>query len=171
MIIADYLLLFLADAMCKVKYKIEQYAKQLGKFETVIPINPAWYLENFLSEEVAPVFGGFPHFPDEEGYLTFRVPHWGGDNRVLFLGVHDDFGDIVQGIFLDPARYNEHVVHGASHMRTFDQLTADFEDGRCYPVPASSEVLACSRVHSDRKEASISTNSTIVRSVQYSRGR
>lgn len=167
---ADYLLV-LADEICEVKYKIEQYAKQTGKFETVIPINPAWYLENFLSEEVAPVFGGFPYFPDDEGYLTFRVPHWGGDNRVPFLGVHDDFGDIVHGIFLDPARYNEHVVHGASQMRTFDQLAADFEDGRCYFVSASCMVLARSRVHSDRKEVSISTNSPIVRSVQHSRDR
>ena len=168
--IAEYILLLLADAMYKVKYKIEQYAKRLGKFETVTPINPAWYLENFLSEEVAPVFGGFPHFLDEEGYLTFRVPHWGGDNRVPFLGVHDDFGDIVQGIFLDPARYNEHVVHGASDLRTFDQLVADFEDGRCFFVPASSKILARSQIQSYRKEISISTNSTIVRSVQYSRG-
>ena len=164
MIITDYLLV-LADDIYKVKYKIEQYAKQLRKFETVIAINPAWYLENFLSKEVAPVFGGFPHFPDEEGYLTLRVPHWGGDNRVPFLGVQDDFGDIVQGIFLDPSRYNEHVVHGASQMRTFDQLAADFEDGRWYSVSASCKVLACSRVHSDRKEVSISTNPTIIRSV------
>ncbi|KAF3481937.1 uncharacterized protein GIQ15_04696 [Arthroderma uncinatum] len=73
------------------KNKIEQYAKQLGKFQTIIPINAAWYLENFLVKEVAPVFGGFPHFPDEEGYLTYRVPNWGGDNKVPFLSITDDY--------------------------------------------------------------------------------
>jgi hypothetical protein len=113
-----------------VKNKIEQYAKQVGKFGTVVPINAAWYLENFLIKEVAPVFGGFPFVPDDEGYLTFRVPHWGGDNQVPFLGVRNDFGDIVHGIFLDPARYTGRIVHGASDMRSFDQLVADFEYGR-----------------------------------------
>ncbi|KJZ70338.1 hypothetical protein HIM_10267 [Hirsutella minnesotensis 3608] len=112
----------------EMKYKIEQYARQPGKFETVTPINAAWYLENFLSKEAAPIFGGFPYFPDEEGYLTFRVPHWGGDNQVPFLSVRDDFGDIVHGIFLNPERYNGHVVHGASCMLSFDQLVADFEE-------------------------------------------
>lgn len=111
------------------KYRIEQYAKQPGKFQTVTPINAAWYLENFLAKEVAPVFGGFPHFPDEEGYLTFRVPNWGGDNKVPFLSITDDYGDIVQGIFLDPARWNGHVVHGASQILSFDQLVANFEEG------------------------------------------
>lgn len=112
-----------------VKHRTEQHAKQPGKFQTVIPINAAWYLENFLAKEVAPVFGGFPHFPDEEGYLTFRVPNWGGDNQVPFLSITDDYGDIVQGIFLDPVRWNGHVVHGASQILSFDQLVANFEEG------------------------------------------
>ncbi|RJE23177.1 hypothetical protein PHISCL_04484 [Aspergillus sclerotialis] len=111
-----------------VKYKIEQYARQPGKFQAVIPINAAWYMENFLSKEAAPVFGGFPHFPDEDGYLTFRVPNWGGDNKVPFLSIGEDYGDIVQGIFLDPARWNGHVVHGLSDIRGFDEVVADFEE-------------------------------------------
>jgi hypothetical protein len=112
-----------------VKYKTEQYAKQLGKFETITPINAAWYLENFLDKQVAPVFGGFPYFPDEEGFLTFHVPHWGGDNLVPFLGVRDDYGDIVHGIFLDPSQWKGYVIHGASDMLSFTQLAADFEEG------------------------------------------
>ncbi|KAM4055763.1 nmrA-like family protein [Hirsutella rhossiliensis] len=112
----------------EMKFKIEQYASQPGKFETVTPINAGWYLENFLAKEAAPIFGGFPYVPDEDGYLTFRVPHWGGDNQVPFLSVREDYGDIVHGIFLDPARYNGHVVHGASHLLPFEQLVADFED-------------------------------------------
>lgn len=140
--------------MRKVKYKIEQYAKQLGRFTTIIPINAAWYLENFLSKEVAPVFGGFPHFTDEEGFLTFRVPHWGGDNRVPFIGIHDDFGDIVQGIFLNPPRFNGHSVHGASDLRTFDQLVADFEDGGCSLTRKGATIL-CSLTCSKRPERSL----------------
>ncbi|KAK5990628.1 NmrA-like family domain-containing oxidoreductase lnaB [Cladobotryum mycophilum] len=114
----------------EMKYKIEQYARGLGTFETLTPINAAWYLDNFLAEEIAPVFGGFPYLPDEEGYLTFRVPLWAGpgeDNRVPFVGIRDDFGDIVHGIFLDPARYNGRVIHGVSQLRGFDELVADFE--------------------------------------------
>lgn len=118
----------IADTLA-VKYRIEQYAKQPRKFQTVTSINAAWYLENFLVKEVAPVFGGFPHFPDDERYLTFRVPNWGGDNKVPFLSITDDYGDIVQGIFLDPARWDGHVVHGASEILGFDQLVANFEEG------------------------------------------
>ena len=69
------------------KHKIELYARQLGAFDTVVPIGAGWFLENFLSKEVAPVFGGFPHFPDEEGYLTFRVPYWGGEEHVPWLSI------------------------------------------------------------------------------------
>ncbi|EQL00659.1 NmrA family protein [Ophiocordyceps sinensis CO18] len=112
----------------QMKNEIEKYARQPGKFATVTPINAGWYLENFLSKETAPIFGGFPHVVDDEGYLTFRVPHWGGDEQVPFLSIGDDYGDIVHGIFLDPASYNGHVVHGASHLLSFDQLVADFEE-------------------------------------------
>ncbi|KAG7008553.1 hypothetical protein G7Y79_00005g016940 [Physcia stellaris] len=111
----------------EMKYKTEQYAKRLNRFNTITAINAAWYLENFLVKEVAPVFGGFPHQPDAEGILTFRVPRWGGDDVVPFLGIKDDFGDLVQGVFLDPERWNGKVVHGASDMRTFEELVGDFE--------------------------------------------
>lgn len=114
------------------KYRVEQYVRQLQSFDTFTPINAAWFLENFLAKEVAPVFGGFPWVPDEDGYFTFRVPHWGGDNQVPFVGVRDDFGDIVQGILLDPSLYNGHVVHGASCMTSFDHLVADFEQGKYF---------------------------------------
>ncbi|GAB1205850.1 hypothetical protein APSETT445_004529 [Aspergillus pseudonomiae] len=108
------------------KNKIENYAKSLESFETITPIGAGWFLENFLGKEVAPVFGGFPYFPDDHGYLTFRVPYWGGDEHVPWLSVSDDFGDIVQGIFLDPGRWNGHFVHGVSDIRSFEQVVADF---------------------------------------------
>lgn len=116
------------------KYKVEQYAKSLGKFKNIVIVNPAWYFENFLVKEVAPVFGGFPYFPDDEGYLTFRVPRWGGDNKVPFLSISQDYGDIVHGVFLDPVRWNGRVVHGASTILGFDDLTAEFEAGMLLTV-------------------------------------
>ncbi|KAE8369549.1 hypothetical protein BDV27DRAFT_153037 [Aspergillus caelatus] len=109
------------------KYRVEQYARETGRFQTIVIVNPAWYFENFLVKEVAPVFGGFPFFPDSEGFLTFRVPHWGGDNQVPFLNITEDYGDIVHGIFLEPTRWNGRVIHGASDLIGFDQLTATFE--------------------------------------------
>lgn len=116
------------------KYQTEQYARRACSFKTLTPINPEWFLENFLSKEVAPVFGGFPHFVDGDGYLTLRVPNWGGDEQVPFVSIGNDFGDIVHGILLDPQRWNGHVVHGASFMRDFGRLVGDFEAG---------ELVAC----------------------------
>lgn len=86
-------------------------------------------MENFLSREAAPIFGGFPYFPDEDGYLTFRVPNRGGDNKAPFVSIGADYGDIVHGIFLDPGRWNGHVVHGLSDIRGFDEVVGDFEKG------------------------------------------
>ncbi|RDA95131.1 hypothetical protein CP533_1864 [Ophiocordyceps camponoti-saundersi (nom. inval.)] len=111
------------------KYQIEQYARKLGHFKTLTPINAAWYLENFLDQQVAPIFGGFPYIPDEQGYLTFRVPNWGGTNEVPFVSVGDDYGDIVQGIFLHPERYSGRVIQGASFIVSFEQLIGAFEIG------------------------------------------
>ncbi|KAH4215707.1 hypothetical protein HBI73_217200 [Parastagonospora nodorum] len=82
----------------------KQYARSSGAFSTVTAINTAYYLEDFLDKAVAPVSGGFPHFPDADSVLTFRVPHWGSkDSRVPFLGVRDDYGDIMHGIKLNPS--------------------------------------------------------------------
>ncbi|CAG8118819.1 unnamed protein product [Penicillium salamii] len=108
------------------KYKVEQYARRSEAFQTFIPIGAGWFLENFLSKEVAPVFGGFPHFVDSEGYFTFRVPNWGGDGYVPWLSISDDFGDIVHGIYLDPVRWNGKFVHGISDIRTFENIMMDF---------------------------------------------
>lgn len=108
------------------KYKIKVYAKQLGSFRAVIPIAAGWFLENFLSREVATIFGGFPYFPDDEGYLTFSAPNWGGTEQAPWLSITDDFGDIVQGIFLDPERWNGHFVQGVSDPGSFQYLMEMF---------------------------------------------
>ncbi|EEP79375.1 conserved hypothetical protein [Uncinocarpus reesii 1704] len=129
------------DSGYTVKNKIEQYARNIDKFETASFINAAWYLENFLAKEVAPIFGGFPHQVDDEGYLTFAVPKWGGNEDVPFISMSDDFGDLVQGMFLDPQRWNGSVVHGCSDICTFDDLVAAFEKvtgrkSRFRPLPS-----------------------------------
>ncbi|KAJ5211260.1 hypothetical protein N7491_011080 [Penicillium cf. griseofulvum] len=134
------------------KSKIEKYAQQCGHFETVIPIGAGWFFENFLSKEAAPIFGGFPHFSDSEGIRTFRVPYWGGQERVPFLSISDDFGDIVQGIFLEPTRWNGHFVHGISALRSFNQLVEAFQQvtghkSRLDPILPSWEAFDTHGIH------------------------
>jgi len=151
-----------------VKYKIEQHARRLGTFQTVTAVNAAWYLENFLTKEVAPAFGGFPHFPDDEGYLTFRVPNWGGDNKVPFLSVRDDFGDIVHGIFLDPARWDGHVVHGVSDIRSFDHLVDDFQQGMCAKASERERGVLKIQLVSNRQEIEIPASPTFLGGIRDS---
>lgn len=110
------------------KYKTEQYIRSLGVFKTVLPLSPGWFLENFLSKEAAPIFGGFPHFPNDEGRLIFRTPYWGGKEDVPWLSISDDFGDIVQGALLDPEAWNGHFIHALSNVRSFKELTEDFQE-------------------------------------------
>ncbi|KAJ5903850.1 hypothetical protein N7504_006233 [Penicillium tannophilum] len=110
------------------KYKTEQYIRSLGVFKSVLPLSPGWFLENFLSKEAAPIFGGFPHFPNDEGRLVFRTPYWGGKEDVPWLSISDDFGDIVQGALLDPETWNGHFIHALSNVRSFKELTEDFQE-------------------------------------------
>ncbi|KAK2810508.1 hypothetical protein FQN50_002997 [Emmonsiellopsis sp. PD_5] len=113
-----------------VKNKIENYVRSLAKFSTASFICPGWYLENFLSKEVAPIFGGFPHAADPEGYLTFKVPLWGGKEDVPWLSITDDFGDIIQGLFLEPEKWNGSVIHGLSDIHSFDEVVGGFQEGK-----------------------------------------
>ncbi|KAL4969426.1 NmrA/HSCARG family protein [Aspergillus stella-maris] len=108
------------------KYKIEQYARSITAFETTSFICASWFLENFLVKEIAPIFGGFPYVPDAEGYLTFVAPKWGGPEAVPFISMTDDFGDIVQGMFLDPVSVHGEVIHGLSDVCSFDELVGVF---------------------------------------------
>ncbi|KAF7179597.1 hypothetical protein CNMCM7691_008645 [Aspergillus felis] len=109
------------------KHKVEQYASTIDRFETVSFICAAWFLENFLIKEIGPLFGGFPHVPDSEGYLTFVAPKWGGKEETPFISISDDFGDIVQGMFLDPVRWDGQVIHGCSDICSFDHVVSAFE--------------------------------------------
>ncbi|KAJ5664872.1 uncharacterized protein N7477_007320 [Penicillium maclennaniae] len=117
------------------KYKIEKYARDLGTFKSVNPVGAGWFLENFLGKEAAPV-----------------VPYWGGEENVPWLSISDDFGDIVQGIFLDPMRWDGHFVHGVSHICSFEQIVADFQEvsgqkSRFVPILPSWEAFDTHGIH------------------------
>ncbi|KAL6922138.1 hypothetical protein ACHAPO_002896 [Fusarium lateritium] len=109
------------------KNAIGEYAKDKGVFETVNIVSPGWYFENHLVEEFAPALGGFPFSPDDEGYLTLHIPHWGGNGEIPFIAIGDDYGDLVHGIFLDPAKYNGRLVQGISASETPQKLVSEFE--------------------------------------------
>lgn len=105
---------------------ISEYAKS-NPFISVVIVSPGWYLENHLSPELAPAIGGFPFEKDDEGYLSLRLPLWGGKNEVPFIGISDDFGDIVHGVFLGPEKYNGQLLQAASFCATLDDMVAEFE--------------------------------------------
>ncbi|KAK2774091.1 hypothetical protein FQN53_003762 [Emmonsiellopsis sp. PD_33] len=134
------------------KNKIENYVRSLAKFSTAAFICPGWYLQNFLSKEVAPIFGGFPHAADPEGYLTFNVPLWGGKEDVPWLSITDDFGDIIQGLFLEPEKWNGSVIHGLSDIHSFDELVGEFQEvtglkSRFVPLLPSWEAFDTHGIH------------------------
>ncbi|KAF5983888.1 NmrA-like family domain-containing protein [Fusarium bulbicola] len=108
------------------KHAVGEYAKGRG-FGTVNVVSPGWYMENHLVEDFAPALGGFPFTTDEEGYLTLRVPRWGGNEEIPFISIGDDYGDLVHGIFLDPKKYNGRLVQGISASETTEKLVAEFD--------------------------------------------
>lgn len=110
------------------KHAVGEYAKSKG-FETVNVVSPGWYIENHLVEDFAPALGGFPFTTDEEGYLTLRVPRWGGNEEIPFISIGDDYGDLVHGIFLDPKKYNGRLVQGISASETIEKLVSEFGRG------------------------------------------
>lgn len=114
------------------KHAIGEYAKSTGAFKNVVLASPGDYFENFTHQDLAPVFGGFPYIPSEDGALVFRSPGWGGKEEVPFIAIADDYGDIVHGIFLDPERWNGKLVQGVSEIRSFKEAVQDFERGLYY---------------------------------------
>ncbi|KAJ4986695.1 NmrA family protein [Stagonosporopsis vannaccii] len=109
------------------KHAIGVYAKSTGAFKNVVLASPGDYFENFTHQDLAPVFGGFPYIPSEDGTLVFRSPKWGGEEDVPFIAIADDYGDIVHGIFLDPERWNGNFVQAVSHIGSFEEAVQDFE--------------------------------------------
>lgn len=117
--------------MNSVKARIEQYAKATGKFDTICAIHAGWYYELFLAEPMAQIHGGFPYFPDAEGYLSLHLPQWGDqtDEGVPFLSVENDFGDLVHGILLRPDEWNGTWVQGFSELCTLPRFVEVFSEG------------------------------------------
>lgn len=86
-------------------------------------------MENHLVEEFAPMLGGFPFGEDDEGFMTLRVPRWGGNDEIPFISIIDDYGDLVHGVFLAPEMFNGRLVQGISASATAEQLTSEFQKG------------------------------------------
>ena len=92
--------------------------------------------------------GGFPYVLDDEGYLTLKLPKWGGNGQAPFIAMSEDFGDIVHGIFLELERWNKQLVQAVGDIRSLDQLIADYEEGQ------SSVNLGKLAYHSTNKKLS-----------------
>lgn len=69
---------------------------------------------------------------DEEGYLTLRVPRWGGNEKIPFISIGEDYGDIVHGAFLQPEKYNGKLVHGMSGEGTATELVEAYDKGQSH---------------------------------------
>lgn len=66
--------------------------------------------------------------PDEEGYLSLIVPRWGGEpERVPFTYVAGDYGHIVHGVLLDPAKHNGKLIQAVSDIISFEGIAEIFE--------------------------------------------
>lgn len=79
--------------------------------------------------------GGFPFVADDEGYLTLRVPRWGGNDEIPFISIIEDYGDLVHGVFLAPEKYNGRLLQGISSSATPEQLVSDFQKGMAPKLP------------------------------------
>ncbi|PYH85266.1 NmrA-like family protein [Aspergillus uvarum CBS 121591] len=108
------------------KVQVERKAYSLTGFRTVTPIVAAWFMENWLEPGYADLFGGFPHFPDSEGYLTYKTPFWGGRENFPWISMTDDFGDLVHGILLRPDRWNRRLIQGTSDIVSSAELVNTF---------------------------------------------
>lgn len=106
-------------------------------FATVTACDAGWYFENFRVAPLAQAFGGFPLFEDNEGYMTWKIPHWGGPDRVPWISVADDYGDMVHGVFLDPEKWKGKKLQGVSDISSFGDMVQDFENGMYASDPYS----------------------------------
>lgn len=88
-------------------------------------------MEMFQSKEMAPIFGGFPFLPDDEGFLTLRLPRWGAttDLPVPWISIQEDFGDIVHGVMLEPLKWNQKIVPALSDPISLPGVAASFQTG------------------------------------------
>ncbi|KAK2808559.1 hypothetical protein FQN50_004591 [Emmonsiellopsis sp. PD_5] len=108
------------------KYKIEQLARNSPNIKAVTAVNAGWYLENFTDPFIAEIFGEFPFQADSEGFITLAQPPAGGNGLIPFLGIEEDYGDLVHGILLNPSKWAGKVVQGTGELATVEDLVAAF---------------------------------------------
>ncbi|KAA8649575.1 hypothetical protein EYZ11_005798 [Aspergillus tanneri] len=108
------------------KWRVEQVALS-ESFKTVTPITAAWYMENWFHDGFSDLFGGFPTIPDSEGYLTYRIPPWGGKEDFPWISITDDFGDLVHGVLLRPLRWNRRPIQGTSAIASSEEVVRTFK--------------------------------------------
>ncbi|KAJ5801840.1 NAD(P)-binding protein [Penicillium pulvis] len=108
------------------KAEVEAIGRSLESFQTFTPVIVSWFLENYLDLMYAEIFGGFPLKKDDEGFLTYRIPLWGGREDVPWISVTDDLGDIVHGIFLNPTRWNGRLVQANADIASFGDVVRKF---------------------------------------------
>lgn len=98
-------------------------------FDTFTAVLPASFMECWTAEPFCETWGGFPLVPKENGELVLAVPPYGGDGRMPWVSVQDDFGDIIHGILLDPVRYDKKRVQAISSLIRFEDLAHAFTRG------------------------------------------
>lgn len=115
-----------------VKIQVERQAYTTKGFKTVTPIVAAWFMENWLEPDYADLFGGWPTFPDSEGYLTYKTPFWGGKEDFPWISMKDDFGDLVHGVFVNPLRWNRRLIQGSSDIVSSAEVVNTFVAGKVF---------------------------------------
>lgn len=111
---------------------ISEYVKTKG-FKGAIIASPGSYMESVFDGTMTydidgtQQFGGFPFKKDGDGFLTLRLPRWGGDDRMPLLSVADDFGDIVHAILLNPDAYHKQFIQAYSENITAEELIIAFQ--------------------------------------------
>ena len=109
-----------------------EYAEQRNYFTTFTPLLPGSFMECWMDKTFCETWGGFPWFlqdgNDKYG-VVLAVPPYGGDGRMPWVSLQDDFGDIVLGIFLDPTHYNHQPVQAISELIRYEDLAKAFTKG------------------------------------------
>ncbi|KAJ5192828.1 hypothetical protein N7449_008970 [Penicillium cf. viridicatum] len=112
----------------------EEYARSNALFTTFTALLPASFMECWTFEPFCETWGGFPLAPKENGDIVLAMPPYGGDGRMPWVSVQDDFGDIVHGILLDPVRYDKRRVQAISTLVVFEDMARAFTSATGTPV-------------------------------------
>jgi hypothetical protein len=90
-------------------------------------------MECWMDESFCKTWGGFPWFGrddnDKHG-VVLSAPPYGGDGRMPWVSLQDDFGDIVHGIFLNPTQYHHRPVQAISELIRYEDLAKAFTKGK-----------------------------------------